>query len=408
MADDSRHRKLHEDEHYKNGIDEIGEGTLLPQDPTEHATDHQTGGDDELNLDATQIADGSVTNVEYQYLDGVTTDVADKDYVDSKIQGVDWQKSVLEQRNDPPSTPSTGDRYLIGDEPTGDWDGEADKIAEWDGSEWKFFEPNDGWTVWIEAENKSRVYNDSYPDGEWVKMSSTVSHGSLSGLGADDHTQYLLVDGTRSMDASLDMGNNSITDVDEVDGIDISTHNHDEDAPNIPNNGLVNDSVTVTAGTNLSGGGEVALGSTITINNDISDLGDLGDVSSVSYDDGDVLRANGFEYVTATLNHDDLTGVGEDDHHDAFEALLDDEDSVVTPDANNRIKLATDGTMDAKANGSEISLSSTGEFYPKLIEQSTEPSIGTNEFVLWYDTGNDQLWVVYEYDGSNNYVELAG
>jgi len=30
-------------------------------------------------------------------------------------QGLDWQESVLERRNDPPATPSDGDRYLVDD-----------------------------------------------------------------------------------------------------------------------------------------------------------------------------------------------------------------------------------------------------------------------------------------------------
>ncbi len=40
--------------------------------------------------------------------------------------------------------------------------------------------------------------------------SSTGDHGSLTGLGDDDHPQYLLVDGTRSMTGNLDIGNNKI------------------------------------------------------------------------------------------------------------------------------------------------------------------------------------------------------
>ncbi len=36
-------------------------------------------------------------------------------------------------------------------------------------------------------------------------------HSDLSGLGADDHTQYLLVDGSRAMSGNLDMGDNTIS-----------------------------------------------------------------------------------------------------------------------------------------------------------------------------------------------------
>jgi len=41
--------------------------------------------------------------------------------------------------------------------------------------------------------------------GELADASDTISdHGNLSGLGDDDHTQYLLVDGTRAMTGALD------------------------------------------------------------------------------------------------------------------------------------------------------------------------------------------------------------
>jgi len=46
---------------------------------------------------------------------------------------------------------------------------------------------------------------------------STTDHGNLSGLGSDDHTQYLLEDGTRAMSGDLDMDSNSITNVATLD-----------------------------------------------------------------------------------------------------------------------------------------------------------------------------------------------
>lgn len=49
-----------------------------------------------------------------------------------------------------------------------------------------------------------------------------TDHGALTGLADDDHTQYLLVDGTRAMTGALDMGSQAITAVDTVDGRDVS------------------------------------------------------------------------------------------------------------------------------------------------------------------------------------------
>lgn len=47
---------------------------------------------------------------------------------------------------------------------------------------------------------------------------SQVDHGALGGLGDDDHTQYLLIDGTRAMTGSLDMGDKSIDNINTIDG----------------------------------------------------------------------------------------------------------------------------------------------------------------------------------------------
>ena len=40
---------------------------------------------------------------------------------------------------------------------------------------------------------------------------SVIDHGSLSGLLDDDHTQYILVDGTRAFSSDQSMGNNKLT-----------------------------------------------------------------------------------------------------------------------------------------------------------------------------------------------------
>jgi hypothetical protein len=61
-------------------------------------------------------------------------------------------------------------------------------------------------------------------DGVSINLGGTSDHGTLSGLSDDDHTQYVLVDGTRSMTGTLNMGTNNITNVGLVDGVDVSTH----------------------------------------------------------------------------------------------------------------------------------------------------------------------------------------
>lgn len=51
-----------------------------------------------------------------------------------------------------------------------------------------------------------------------------TDHGDLTGKGDDDHTQYLLVSGSRAMSGGLNMGGNAITNVGNVDGVDVSSH----------------------------------------------------------------------------------------------------------------------------------------------------------------------------------------
>ncbi len=68
---------------------------------------------------------------------------------------------------------------------------------------------------------------DERPRIGFASSSSTggvTDHGALSGLGDDDHTQYLLTNGSRAMSGALDMGANAITNVGNVDGVDVSAH----------------------------------------------------------------------------------------------------------------------------------------------------------------------------------------
>lgn len=54
--------------------------------------------------------------------------------------------------------------------------------------------------------------------------SGSASHSGLLGLLADDHPQYLLIDGTRAMSGNLDMGGNDIINIDTLNGVSIENH----------------------------------------------------------------------------------------------------------------------------------------------------------------------------------------
>ncbi len=53
-------------------------------------------------------------------------------------------------------------------------------------------------------------------------VTATTDHGSLTGLLDDDHTQYLLVDGSRAMVGALNLGSNNITNPGTIDGVTIT------------------------------------------------------------------------------------------------------------------------------------------------------------------------------------------
>lgn len=55
-------------------------------------------------------------------------------------------------------------------------------------------------------------------------VNASADHGNLLGLSDDDHPQYLLVGGSRSMVGNLQMGSNSITGVLQVNGVTVETH----------------------------------------------------------------------------------------------------------------------------------------------------------------------------------------
>ncbi len=115
------------------------------------------------------------------------SDAATKDLVDSMVQGLDWQPSVLGELAEPPVSPTVGDRYLVIATATGDWAEHEQDIAEWDGSAWVFTTPNKGFAVWIEDVGRQKNFNGI----DWVFFGTTVDHGNLLGLGDDDHPQYL-------------------------------------------------------------------------------------------------------------------------------------------------------------------------------------------------------------------------
>ncbi len=86
------------------------------------------------------------------------------------------QLSVLDRTlNTPPSSPSSGDTYIVGAAPIGAWSGAAGKVAAWFAG-WKLKTPLPGWCAWARAESRLLVYGGS----GWNNLATPFLEASLS------------------------------------------------------------------------------------------------------------------------------------------------------------------------------------------------------------------------------------
>ena len=136
--------------------------------------------------------------------------LATKSYVDGLVQGLDWQDSAKDKDlSAPPSSPSTGDRYIIGGSATDAWSGHDYDVTEWNGSSWDFTSKSEGMAVWVEDEDVLYTYNGS----SWVKFGSTISHNNTIGLQGGTTNQYYHLTSAQHTDLT--------------DGGDTTLHAHD-------------------------------------------------------------------------------------------------------------------------------------------------------------------------------------
>jgi len=141
-------------------------------------------------------ADGSVafTNPQTGVTPTATGHLATKGYVDSAIQGVDWQESVIDKDlTAPPGGESVGDRYIVGASATGAWSGHDFEIAEVTaaGPVWGFTTPDEGFATYVEDEDVIYIYNAPWDStNHWVKMASVVNHNNLTGLQGGTTNEY--------------------------------------------------------------------------------------------------------------------------------------------------------------------------------------------------------------------------
>jgi len=85
-----------------------------------------------------------------------------------------FQPPILYQQNDPDVSPAKGDRYIVGDTPTGDWVGHEQDIAWYDGSAWQFDTPVKGWLCY--NEDQGYYY---FTSVVWQKLSEVTGPGDM-------------------------------------------------------------------------------------------------------------------------------------------------------------------------------------------------------------------------------------
>ena len=93
----------------------------------------------------------------------------------------------------PPTEPTAGLAYALGNAPTGAWAGHPWELALHTGSGWLFVPPSEGWQAWGLAEEEARVWTGT----AWVPVNGTAE--TLGINASADLTNRLTVSATATL-----------------------------------------------------------------------------------------------------------------------------------------------------------------------------------------------------------------
>ena len=114
---------------------------------------------------------------------------ANKSYVDSVVQGINWQRAV-KSYYDPtielPVLPTIGDRYISSVNANG-WI--INRIYEWDSETWTETIPTNGFAVFVVGGSIFPESSIVYNGFQWVQFGSTLDHTTLQNIGINTHAQ---------------------------------------------------------------------------------------------------------------------------------------------------------------------------------------------------------------------------
>lgn len=102
-------------------------------------------------------------------------------------RGIEYQDSIKDKDlSTPPASPTAKDRYIVKATATGAWVGKENNITEWDGSAWVFYVPAEGWTVYVDDEDKQYSYNGTSWAMSGAGLQTIVAGSGLAGGGQAD------------------------------------------------------------------------------------------------------------------------------------------------------------------------------------------------------------------------------
>lgn len=84
--------------------------------------------------------------------------------------------------NAPPASPAEGEMYIIGDAPTGTWEGKAKHLAGFFAGVWLIVAPRAGWRVWLEEGRAMRYQGERWTDeGAGLDDKAPLASPALTG-----------------------------------------------------------------------------------------------------------------------------------------------------------------------------------------------------------------------------------
>lgn len=125
---------------------------------------------------------------EYQHLKLIS--VNDPINLDT-VNSIPYYDPVEYITNTPYELPLLGSRYLVGINPTGDWAGYKDHIAQWNGSGWVFYKPRNGDALSVRSLGYNVHYSGTFPSGSWDYDASLITNAPTGQEAIDDALEQL-------------------------------------------------------------------------------------------------------------------------------------------------------------------------------------------------------------------------